>query len=82
MSLKNLPPVWESWNMKDLEGLSKEEIERLQVLLKTKINFVSDQYERYLFFTDKERYIQKKAVELRASKGMTSTKFHDLVTMS
>ena len=81
-TLKDLPAIWQSWSAEDLKGLTKEEIERLSMLLKTKVRFVEDQYERYLFFADRDRYIQKKADELRDNKGMTSTKFHDFVTMS
>ncbi len=82
MSLKNLPPVWESWYMEDLEGLTREEMESLQALLKNKIEFVTDRYEHYLFFKDRERYMRLKEVEMKEKRKIsTSTVRSDLKSM-
>ena len=60
-----LPPVWEYWTARDLENLTKEEIERLQVMLKSKLDVLGDRYERELFFKDRDRYIQLKKIAYR-----------------
>ena len=63
--LIELPPVWEYWTARDLDNLTKEEIERLQVMLKSKLDVLGDRYERELFWKDRDRYIQLKKIAYR-----------------
>jgi hypothetical protein len=65
MSLENLPPVWEYWEPEDLEHLTGDELERLQLMLRSKMDVVTDSYERRLFWKDRERFIQLKTLAYR-----------------
>jgi len=65
MSLKHLPPVYEYWSDVDLDLLSKEDLERLQLTLRKKIEVITDRYERELFFKDKDSYMQLKTLVYR-----------------
>ena len=61
----NLPPVWKYWDPDDLDGLTKEELKQLQLMLQLKMEAVTDRYERELFFKDRERFIQLKTLAYR-----------------
>ena len=61
-SLENLPPVSEYWTSEVLDGLSEQELERLQLMLRLKMEVVADRYERELFFKDRERFMQLKTL--------------------
>ena len=64
-SLENLPPVSEYWTSEVLDGLSEQELERLQLMLRLKMEVVADRYERELFFKDRERFMQLKTLAYR-----------------
>jgi hypothetical protein len=55
MSLTSLPPVWVSWKPEDLENLTTPEIERLQILLRTKLVAVEDRFEYNLLFKNRKK---------------------------
>ncbi len=72
MALENVPPIWKSWRKEDLKGLSRKEMELLQLFLANKLNFVTDQYERYLFQDQRQMYMQLKELQMR-EEGENST---------
>ena len=63
--LRDLPPVWSYWEPEDLEHLSKDELERLQLNLRSKMEVVTDCYERQLFWKDRDRYMRLKMLAYR-----------------
>jgi hypothetical protein len=65
MSLENLPPVTNYWDSEDLDGLTKEELEKLQIMLRLKMEAVTDRYERELFYKDRERFMLLKSYAYR-----------------
>jgi hypothetical protein len=70
MSLKDLPPVCEYWSDEVFESLTQEDLERLQLNLKKKMELVADRYERELFFKDRERFTQLKTLAYREKPKM------------
>ena len=66
MSLENLPPVWKYWEEKDLEDLTQDELEKLQLMLKLKMEVITDRFERQLFWKNRDRYMQLKTIAYRA----------------
>ncbi len=82
MSLTNLPPICKVWKQEDLQSLTKDEVERLQAYLKNKMEFVTDYYEEYLYYADRNRYLQLKGVQLKERKGKRkSTTKADFTTL-
>jgi hypothetical protein len=65
MSLENLPPVSKYWDPEDLDGLTQEELEKLQLMLRRKLDIIADHYERELFWKDRERFMQLKSLAYR-----------------
>jgi hypothetical protein len=45
MSLENLPPVHKYWYDDDLDGLTREDLMKLQLMLRSKMEVVGDRYE-------------------------------------
>ena len=50
------------WESKDLDGLTQDELEKLQLMLKLKMEAVTDRFERKLFWNDRDRYMQLKTL--------------------
>ncbi len=63
--MSELPPVWKYWEPEDLDGLTRDELERLQLMLRSKMEVVTDCYERDLFYKDRERFMQLKTLAYR-----------------
>jgi hypothetical protein len=58
--LEHLPPVCVYWDAKDLDNLTQEELEKIQLMLRLKMEAVTDRYERKLFYNDREQYMRLK----------------------
>jgi hypothetical protein len=58
--LSNLPPVMQFWDDKVFDDLTEDEMKQLQLMLRLKIDAVTDRYERKLFWQDRERFMQLK----------------------
>lgn len=59
--LRVLPPANRFWSSKDLDGLTRDELSTLQLMIKQKMDVVSDRYERELYQRDKYEWLQLKA---------------------
>jgi len=65
MSLESLPPVNKYWRCEELEQLTLEELEKLQLILARKQDIVADHYERKLFNRDRDRFMQLKTMAFK-----------------
>jgi hypothetical protein len=65
MALEDLPPVHRFWTLKDLDGLTRDELMKLQLMLKSKMEVVGDRYERELYRMDRYEWLQLKALAYR-----------------
>jgi hypothetical protein len=63
--IENLPPVHKFWSETDLNGLSRDDLMHLQLLLRSKMEVVSDRFERELYRKDRERWFQYKMLSYR-----------------
>jgi len=64
-SIEKLPPVSAYWENKDLDGLTTDELEILQLILRRKLDVVADRYEHELFWKDRDRFMQLKTLTYR-----------------
>src|SRR3712207_7864190 len=55
-------PVNKYWRCEELEQLTLEELEKLQLILARKQDIVADHYERKLFNRDRDRFMQLKTM--------------------
>ncbi len=63
--LEKLPPVSQFWTSEDLDSLSMDELMKLQLMLRSKMEVVADRYERELFWRDREWFMQLKTLAYR-----------------
>jgi hypothetical protein len=62
---RQLPPVNTFWTPQDLDGWTAEELMTLQLMLRSKMDIVTDKYERELYRRDRYSWMQLKELSYR-----------------
>jgi hypothetical protein len=55
-TIESLPPVWQEWNYLHLKGFSHDELAKLEVILKKKLDLVADELAENILVNDNHVY--------------------------